>query len=150
FLDDRGNQRSDWLCQPRSSGVQHPFVQSGAAADLGAVLSKWNDGHGELGSLSGKNSARLLYALYIQRKGRAGCGENNLRPPSGPVSLVESAEEVIFLLRIARRRMMLCRLYLYSQQTDDFLSTVTNVLGTVDDFTRSGRPNGRWPRVGLS
>jgi hypothetical protein len=58
-----------------------------------AVRSEWTNGHWERRSGSGKNSARLLYAICIQHKWSAGSGENSLRPPIGPVSLVESTEE---------------------------------------------------------
>ena len=47
FLDDCGKQRSDRHGQPRSSGVQHPCIQSGAAANPCAVLSERNNGHWE-------------------------------------------------------------------------------------------------------
>jgi Domain of unknown function (DUF1929) len=52
-----------------------------------------HNGHWERGLRSGKNSARLLYALCIQHKWQAGSGENYLRYPSRPVSLVEGRGE---------------------------------------------------------
>ena len=79
-------------CLARSSGGQHPCIRSGAAADPCAVLSERANGHWEPGSRSGKSSARLLYALCTQHKWRAGSGDNGLRPPSGPVSLVSLVE----------------------------------------------------------
>ena len=92
FLRDCGKQRSDRRCQPHSGWLQHPFIQSGATADPCAVLSEWTNGHWESKTRSGKNSAGLLYTLRTQHSGRAGSGEDCRRPPSGPVSLVESTE----------------------------------------------------------
>ena len=63
-----------------------------------------HNGHWERGLRSGKNSARLLYALCIQHKWRAGSGENYLRYPSRPVSLVEGTEEGVPRLLLAFER----------------------------------------------
>ena len=77
-----GSQRSDHLCRPRSRWVQHPFIQSGAAADPCAVLSERNNNHRDVELASRSNPSRLLYAFCMEHKSSVpGGGENCLRSP---------------------------------------------------------------------